>query len=466
MSTGYHFRFLQDVRRCGRFYVVLAFSALLGVSCDRPRQPEPAPIAPKSAPWAASASAAVAPAAVASDAVAPEAVASASADPVPPPSPPEPRPVNPRAIERLLREARATDSDAVLVLQHGKAVGRWSSPKGKSPVHAMSITKSVLALVVGCLVDSGKLSIDRPVHEFFPEWTSEWQRAMTVRHLLTHSSGLEEVDPVGELTRAKNVVEFASRASITHPPGTHYEYGNLATNVLAGVVGRAAGKPVDQVARECLFAPLGIGRYAWGHDRAKNAYGHASLHIMPRDLAKIGELILAEGEWKGQRVLSREWVRLVTTEPAKLHPQQKRLAHLWGLLPEWTEWTIDASILDGFREAGVNESLIAKLEPLRDRPFRNLNDFASVLRERTGEPDLATLKEEVWKRKLPDAHYTFGDIVGCTAHGSLGQHLVVVPRDGIVAVRMRGSPVDPALRGALDKDFPDFPDRVVNLVAP
>jgi CubicO group peptidase (beta-lactamase class C family) len=417
-----------------------------------------------SAPQAESSSTAAEPLASAPAASAPAALAPAAS--VPPPDPPEPRPVDPRAVERLIKEAQATDSDAVLVLQHGKIVGAWSSPKGKAPIHTMSITKSVLALTVGCLVDAGKLSIDEPVAKFFSAWTTEQQRAITVRHLLTHSSGLEEPEPLAELSRAKNVVEYASRAPVTHPPGTHYQYGNLATNLLAGVVGRAAGKPVDQVARECLFGPLGITRYAWGRDRANNAYGHASLHLLPRDLAKIGELVLAQGEWKGRRLLSREWVRLVTAEPAQLHPQQKRLAHLWGILPESTEWAIDASVLDSFREAGVSEDLIAKLSPLRERRFRSVLDFVGALRERTGDPELVALKEEVWKRKLPDARYTFGETIGCTAHGSLGQHLVVVPRHGLVAVRMRGTPADPAMRGVLEKDFPDFPDRVVNLVVP
>jgi len=182
---------------------------------------------------------------------------------------------------------------------------------------------------------------------------------------------------------------------------------------------------------------------------------------LPRDLAKLGELVLAEGSWKGRRVLSAEWIRRVTQEPAPVQPAHRRLSRLWWLLPERTERTITDATIARWREREVDAELIAKLEPLRGRRFRSALQFIRALRERTGDPGLRAVERALWKRKIPDAEYAFGPIVGPYAQGSLGQYLVVVPEHRLVAVRMRRAD---AHRDDIERSFPDFPDRVLALV--
>lgn len=381
-----------------------------------------------------------------------------------PAAPPAPRGVDRAALAALIAEARSTASDALIVVQHGRVIGEWQRDPRSGPIQTMSITKSVLALLVGCLVDAGKLGVDQPVHAHFPEWSAGERRRVRVRHLLEHSSGLEEGRSTREIYASRSFVQHALSAPIVHPPGTHYEYGNRASNLLAGLLARAAGQPTDQLARRCLLEPLGIRRWSWSRDRTGQAHGLAGLHLLPRDLARIGELVLARGEWDGRRVLSAAFVDCVTREPAAVQPEHRRLAELWWLLPRWTRRSVDRSVVLAWEAGGVDPTLIARARTLEGRVFDSSLDHIRALRQATGDPKLDAWDRQVWQKKLPDARHAFGPIVGSYAQGSLGQYLVVVPEHRLVAVRMRRAPSDPAERKDIEKTFPDFPARVLALV--
>ncbi len=373
------------------------------------------------------------------------------------------RPVEPAALERLVTEARETDSDALVVLQDGKLLGEWFFSAQRTPVQTMSITKSVLSLVVGCLVEEGKLSLDAPLSETHSVWKDDPRGRITVRHLLTHSSGLDEGKSTAQIYAAKSFVEQALASPLKHPPGTHYEYGNRASNLLAGVIAQAGGDTTQAVAKRCLFEPLEIRSFHWSQDRSGQAHGMAGLHLLPRDLAKLGELVLGAGTYHGKRVLPAEWITLSAATPAPLQPASKRLGMLWWLLPEWTEARVDADLIAEWRGAGVSSELISKLEPLAGQRFRSTLEWGTALRARSGEDDLATMRREIYERGLADARMSFGPTVGAYAQGSLGQYLVVVPRDRLVAVRTRRMPASAKAKRAWVPGFPDFPARIVGL---
>ena len=416
-------------------------SAALG--CERAAPQPPPPAAVSSAPAAPAPALASAPAAI------------------PKSAPAAPREVSATRLARLVESARETASSALVVIQDGEVLGEWSFSDNRAPIQTMSITKSVLALLVGCLVDRDELAPSTPVVAHFPEWKGERQAKVTVAHLLAHTSGIEEGERTSDIYASESFVRHALEKPIVHEPGTHYEYGNRASNLLSGVIARAAGKPTDALARECLFEPLGIRRFSWSHDRAGAAHGLAGLHLLPRDLAKLGELVLAGGSWMGRRVISADWIRRVTEEPAPVQPAHRRLSGLWWLLPAQTERTITDATIARWREHEVDPELISKLEPLRGRRFHSALDFIRALRERTGDPKLSAVERELWKQKVPDAEYAFGPIAGSYAQGSLGQYLVVVPEHRLVAVRMRRAD---AQRDDIERSFPDFPDRVLALV--
>jgi CubicO group peptidase (beta-lactamase class C family) len=385
----------------------------------------------------------------------------------PPPDNSEPAP--PAAVDRqrlaeLVADARGNGSAALVILRDGVTIAAFENAEARAPIQTMSITKSILSLAVGTLVDAGKLQLEQPVHEWYPAWRGAEKSRVTLYHLLSHTSGLEEGESSTEIYARDSFVDFTLRSKLIHEPGTHYEYSNRGANLLSGIVAKASGMRTDRYVARVLLEPLGITRYSWALDRAGAAQGLAGLHLLPRDLAKLGQLVLGGGVWRGRRILSEAWLRRATTELAPLQPTNKRLGLMWWLVPQWTRVTVDAEVVEGWRAAGADPQFIDKTRPLVGRRFQSVGAFVNVLREHFGDKRLSEWNDNTWKRGARDARFEFGPVVGCYAAGSLGQYLVILPRQRIVAVRMRRAPQNPAERENTVHDFPDFVERVQALV--
>lgn len=403
---------------------------------------------------------------------APDAAADAAADArarpndAGPPAAPGPRAIDPQALQKLVADARANGSDELVIEQHSRRVGDWRFTSARTPIETMSITKSILSLAVGCLIDQGKLGLDVPVHHFFPVWNHGMKRDVTLYHLLSHSSGIDEGDSARDIYAHKSFVKFVLASHLAYPPGTHYHYSNRAPNLVSAIIARVAGMPTDRYVQKKLFTPLGIRRFWWSHDRAGEVEGLAGLHLLPTDLAKIGELVLGRGSYHGRRLVSAAWIERSTATLARVQPTNRRLGLLWWLVPAWTRVTVDAGIVDGWRRAGASAAFINEVKPIVGRTFHSVPAFVAALRALFGDPKLKEWSDNTWKRGVPDARFEYGPIVGTYAEGTLGQFLVVLPRDQLVAVRMRRMPKTRAEREDERKAFPDFVERVQGLLAP
>ena len=184
-----------------------------------------------------------------------------------------------------------------------------------------SITKSVTALVVGIAIDRGWIkSADAPVFSFFPEFaelrTPEKER-ITLRHLLTMSAGLtwnEQMpydNPANsdrQMFSARDPVRHFLSLPIAAPPGRDYVYNSGATTMLGFIVAKSAGKPFDAVVQETLFDPLGIRDVDWIRYPGGEPVAGWGLRLRPRDLAKIGQRVLAKGDWNGKQIVPAAWV--------------------------------------------------------------------------------------------------------------------------------------------------------------
>jgi CubicO group peptidase (beta-lactamase class C family) len=241
-----------------------------------------------------------------------------------------------------LNVAKESNVHAMLVVRHGKLVFEhylsgsdeaWGRPLGTiafGPAvrhDERSVTKSVVALLLGIAIDRGLIkSIDEPVLSFFPEYadlrTPEKDR-ITLRHLVTMSAGLEwhELDiPYTSAANSEIRMEtapdpyrFALEQPVVAPPGDVWEYNSGATELVGAVLKKAAGKQIDDFARELLFGPLGITDVEWPRNVHGDVIAAGSLRLRPRDLAKIGQLVLQRGDWKGTQVISASWIDAATT---------------------------------------------------------------------------------------------------------------------------------------------------------
>jgi CubicO group peptidase (beta-lactamase class C family) len=241
------------------------------------------------------------------------------------------------ALEAFLGAWPKRNIHAVVVARRGKLVferyfagedNRWVlssgftrfSPTEKHDIR--SISKSVTSLLVGIAAGEGKFPpLDSAVIDFFPEYAglrTPDNARITFRHLLTMSHGLvwdESVawtDPKNNerlMFEAKDPYRYTLEQPMALAPGVQFNYSGGASTLLGGALARATGRKVDDYAREKLFAPLGITDFEWlDFTGSTEVAAFGGLRLRPRDLAKIGQLLLTVGSWNDRQVVPKDWV--------------------------------------------------------------------------------------------------------------------------------------------------------------
>jgi CubicO group peptidase (beta-lactamase class C family) len=367
-----------------------------------------------------------------------------------------------RALATIARRARESQSDAVLILKDDEVVFEYHSDKGKQPIETMSVTKSIVNLAMGRLVELGRLkTLDEPVYRFFPEWKQGRKQLITVRQLLNHTSGLQDLAMTGpEIYPSPDAIKLALAAELTSAPGERFFYSNKAVNLLAGIVKVASGKPLDVYVREQVLAPLGISHAEWDKDPSGNPYAMAGLRLSAADLAKIGQMLAAGGVFAGKRLLSEAWIGESTRAGQSWNP---KCGLLWWVLPAWTRFTVDDGLLDEWKRAGDSASFLKKAATLKGKTYSREEFGVALQRAFVGTVGQTEWQENTWKKGLPDTRLVVGPQVGYYADGYLGQYLVVLPEDRIVAVRLMASPENDPSAAEQRDTFSDFPAAVMAL---
>ncbi|MGQ0643603.1 MAG: serine hydrolase domain-containing protein [Gemmatimonadaceae bacterium] len=216
-----------------------------------------------------------------------------------------------------------------------------------------SLTKVVaLTSVLMTLVEDRRLQLDAPVKRYIPEFTGKWKGRVTVRHLLTHSSGLPSWRPLyKETTSAADALALAIATPLDTLPGVRMVYSDLGAIILGEIARRVGKSALDRYAAARVFGPLGmsetffrpdssvLGRTApteidpWrqrhlrGEVHDENAFalggvsGHAGLFSSAHDLARLARAYLNGGTLNGHRVWSRRTIEQFTRvqNPALSH---------------------------------------------------------------------------------------------------------------------------------------------------
>lgn len=243
--------------------------------------------------------------------------------------------VDGRTLDRIILAAEDEHSDALVIVSEGKLVCERYFGRAPTPMSLQSITKAVTSLAIGLLVDQGKIdSIDQPLSRWFPEFTSGWRARVTLRHILTHTSGL---DPGSgeELNGAADRVAYARAAAAVSPPGTEYVYNNRAMQLLSAVIAQAAGAQAATYLGTQLFEPLGIDDATWSGDAVGSTPTYGGLNMKALDLAVLGQMLVDGGVWRGTQVVPGNWVSQVSEPPLPRFPDvglgwQLRRRAEWG----------------------------------------------------------------------------------------------------------------------------------------
>jgi CubicO group peptidase (beta-lactamase class C family) len=219
----------------------------------------------------------------------------------------------------------------------------WRQPFVETPHNARtkhdlsSITKSVVAILVGIARDRGLIrSLDVPVLSFFPKYAdlrSPERERITLADLLTMRSGLRwpykpYLDTARKMEAAADPYRFVLGQPVVAPPGTRFHYNNGSVEVIGAILHKVTGAPLDQFAKAALFDRLGIADWEWGRMANGNIGAAGDLRLRPRDLAKIGQLVLDNGVWRGRRIVSSDWIKEMTT--ARVFEKQESVyGYLW-----------------------------------------------------------------------------------------------------------------------------------------
>ncbi|GLW95511.1 serine hydrolase [Actinokineospora globicatena] len=215
-----------------------------------------------------------------------------------------------------------------------------------------SVTKLFTSIAVLGLVDDGKVDINRPVATYLPEFGVNGKTAITVKQLLTHTSGLEPFillwrDYPDKASRIKAVMDHAPSA----PPGSVYTYSDLNLITLGVLVERLRGEPLDVVVAKRITTPLGLTDTGYNPPASKRdriaateyqtapargmvrgevhdentwslggVAGHAGVFSTARDLAVLGQTILNGGTYRGKRILREATVREMLTNHNAAYP--------------------------------------------------------------------------------------------------------------------------------------------------
>ncbi|WP_456697432.1 serine hydrolase domain-containing protein [Aeromicrobium sp. P5_D10] len=276
-------------------------------------------------------------------------------------------------------------STCLAVIKDGVLVHEayWNGGGPDRPQKVYSITKSMTSLLIGMAVDRGALDLDGP-------------ETVTLRSLLSMTSGRHWDEAMDRrMIRAEpDKSAYAVDVAQDRAPGRSWIYDNTAIQALEAVLDDLdESQDVVALAKRHLLEPLGMQNTTWGRDAAGNALTFSGVESTCQDLARVGHLMLSKGSWKGERLLSADYVRQATAPSSTLNSA-------FGLL--W--WTnAKGRVVEVLRQAG----------------------FAT---------DKAPYEGRIAPNVPGDAYWAFG-------YGN--QYIAVVPSEGVVAVRLGRRPASP-----------------------
>jgi CubicO group peptidase (beta-lactamase class C family) len=253
-------------------------------------------------------------------------------------------------LDKLIDTKRAWGLHGVLVVRGRRIVleryleaedNNWGQPLGTvrfgpDTLHTLySVTKSIVALVYGVALAAGKVPPPgSPLYAQFPEYADliaadPRREQQTIAHALSMSLGAQwnEIglaydspanDEIG-MEMANDRYRFVLERPVVGPPGKRWHYSGGATALLGRLIAQGTGRPLPDYARTVLFDPIGLGRNEWVTSKETwvarqtgNSDGEpiaaSGLRMGPRDLARIGQLVLDNGAAGGRQVVPADWL--------------------------------------------------------------------------------------------------------------------------------------------------------------
>ncbi|MCW3085034.1 MAG: beta-lactamase [Bacteroidetes bacterium] len=225
----------------------------------------------------------------------------------------------------------------------------WDGYGADSHSNSFSMAKSFVSIMVGIAIDEGKIkSIDEPVGDFLPEFKDGDNAKLTIKHLLTMSSGINfdenYVSPLAYPAAAyygSDLKKLTYGYKVTEEPGKKFKYLSGNSELLAFILEKATGMKLSDYMSEKLWKPLGAKNDAyWSLDHSDGVEkAYCCFNSNALDFARIGELYLDTGKWNGNQLVSKDYV-LNSVKPAELtntgdENKNDRYGYAWWLIPDY-----------------------------------------------------------------------------------------------------------------------------------
>jgi len=249
------------------------------------------------------------------------------------------------SIENLINLIKATppfDFRGLVVLKDDKIVlEEYFATYWRSTIHDIrSAGKSITSILLGIAIDKGLIvSTDQKVFDFFPELKTKENENITIKHLLMMSSGLDAdtFDPKSEgysmnWIAKKNWVEHVSKLSFTFRSGEKWVYNDASAMLIGAIIEEKSGQKLADFAKDNLFDPLSIKEFYWYTGEGGRTGAMGNLYISTLDFAKIGALMLNQGLWDGERIVSSNWIKEITSPKISIEeivPNAEDYGYFW-----------------------------------------------------------------------------------------------------------------------------------------
>jgi CubicO group peptidase (beta-lactamase class C family) len=225
-----------------------------------------------------------------------------------------------------------------------------------------SASKSFISTLVGIAIDQGHISnVNQKLFDYFPEYAdlnNAQKSTIEIKHLLTMTAGFQwdetsfpSDNPKNDETafeKSSDRLGYILGKAVVNKPGDRFEYNSGYPVLEAAIVEKSTGEGADVFAQKNFFTPLNITNYYW----RKNADGLITavgpILLRPRDMAKLGQLFLDSGKWKGKQVVSAGWATDATATFIGNEGSATGYGYHW-----WTaNYTINGSVIRIFRAQG------------------------------------------------------------------------------------------------------------------
>ncbi|HWR54742.1 MAG TPA: serine hydrolase, partial [Bryobacteraceae bacterium] len=221
----------------------------------------------------------------------------------------------------LLPGSEGGNRYSFLVVRNGRIVFEryYNGASAGDALHVASVSKSLLSGLAGIAVGQGIISLDEKWFDTFPQYRPAVRDPRTLelsaRNILMMTGGLEwreDRDIVATLFSPEWLTYVLSRGFIA-PPGEAFNYSTGLSHTMSALLAEKSHLTTREFAERNLFGPIGMRIGDWWTDPKGYHGGGWGMHTTARDLAKFGYLYLHEGEWNGQQIVPREWIRVSTS---------------------------------------------------------------------------------------------------------------------------------------------------------